>query len=91
MNTIMLVRVLVSTTHPEYRLVLPDEESATPVAPHVQSAIDHLGPWREISQDKFDCSDPEHLEAAEDIVAQGAYLRLITADYIGRVAISPAS
>jgi hypothetical protein len=83
------VRVLVSTTHPEYRLVLSGEESATAIAPHVQSAIDHLGPWREISQDKFDCTDPEHLEAAEDIAAQGAYLRLITADYIGRVAIQP--
>ena len=89
MNPTMIVRVLISTTHPEYRLVLPDEASATSVAPHVQSAIDHLGPWREISQDKFDCTDPEHLEAAEDIAAQGAYLRLITADYIGRVAIQP--
>lgn len=89
MNTMMMVRVLVSTTHPEYRLVLPGEESAAPIAPHVQSAIEHLGPWREISQDKFDCTDPEHIEAAEDIAAQGAYLRLITVDYIGRVVVQP--
>lgn len=86
----MIVRVMISTTHPEYRLVLPGNENAAVIAPHVQSAIDHLGPWREISQDKFDCTDPEHAEALEDIAAQGAYLRLITADYIGRVAVTPS-
>lgn len=89
MDTMMMVRVLVSTTHPEYRLVLSGDESAAVIAPHVQSAIDYLGPWREISKDRFDCTDPEHLEAADDIAAQGAYLRLITADYIGRVVVQP--
>lgn len=84
----MQVRVMISTTHPEYRMVQPVVPA--PVPPHVQAAIEHLGPWRETSQQEFDCTDAEHAEALDDIVAQGAYLRLITADYIGRVEISPA-
>lgn len=80
---------MMSTTHPEYRLVLPVEAGTAAVPPHVQSAIDHLGPWRETSQQEFDCTDEEHAEALEDIAAQGAYLRLITADYIGRVVVQP--
>jgi hypothetical protein len=85
----MRVRVLISTTHPEYRLVLSSDAETSAVAPHVQAAIDHLGPWREISEQAFDCTDPEHLEAAEDIASQGAHLRMLTAAYIGRVVVQP--
>jgi hypothetical protein len=85
----MRVRVMISTTHPEYRLVQPVDAMLVPL--HVQAAIEHLGPWRVTSEQEFDCADAEHAEALDDIAAQGAYLRLITADYIGRVAISPGS
>lgn len=84
----MRVRVMISTTHPEYRLVQPVDER--PVPPHVQAAIEHLGPWRVTSEQAFDSADAEHAEALDDIAVQGAYLRLITADYIGRVAINPS-
>jgi len=81
---------MISTSHPEYRLVLSSDQGAAGIAPHVQAAIDHLGPWREISEQAFDCADAEHLEAVEDIAVQGAHLRMLTAGYIGRVEVKPA-
>lgn len=90
METTKKVRVLISEKHPEYRLVLGAETDDAAQPAHVRAAIAHLGPWREISQQDFDPADPEHLEAMDDIAEQGAYLRLLSAAYTGRVAISPA-
>lgn len=83
----MRVRVLMSNSHPEYRLVLPLAAGMGGVAPHVRAAIEQLGAWEERSQDDLDGSRPEHRAALEDIAAHGAYLWMVSADYTGRVEV----
>ena len=85
----MRVRVLVSSSHPEYRLVLPVAAEMDSVAPHVRAAIGQLGEWEERSQDDLDGSRPEHRDAMEDIAAYGAYLWMVSAAYTGRIEVVP--
>jgi len=86
----MRVRILMSNSHPEYRLVLPVAAGMNGVAPHVRAAIEQLGDWEERSQDDLDGSRPEHHEAMADIAIHGAYLWMVSAAYTGRVGmVSP--
>ena len=83
----MRVRILMSNSHPEYRLVLPVAAGMNGVAPHVRAAIEQLGDWEERSQDDLDGSRPEHHEAMADIAIHGAYLWMVSAAYTGRVEV----
>ena len=78
----MLVRILMSNSHPEYRLVLPVEVSTA-----MRAAIEQLGEWEERSRANLDGSRPEHREAMEDIAVYGAYLWMVSAAYTGRVEV----
>lgn len=83
----MRVRVLISSSRPEYRLVLPVTAGMDGVAPHVRAAIEQLGGWEERSQDDVDGSRPEHRAVLEDIAAHGAYLWMVSAAYTGRIEV----
>lgn len=83
----MRVRVLMSNSHPEYRLVLPTDACLGGVAPHVRAAIEQLGAWEERSQDDLDGNRPEHRAALEDIAAHGAHLWMVSAAYTGRIEV----
>ncbi|HEU0220219.1 MAG TPA: hypothetical protein VFQ98_05380 [Gallionella sp.] len=83
----MRVRILMSNSYPEYRLVLPVETGVDSVVPHVRAAIEQLGEWEERSQDDLDGSRPEHRAALEDIASHGAYLWMVSAAYTGRVEV----
>ena len=83
----MRVRILMSNSHPEYRLVLPVTAGMNGVATHVRAAIEQLGDWEERSQDDLDGSRPEHHEAMADIAIHGAYLWMVSAAYTGRVEV----
>ncbi|OGT02262.1 MAG: hypothetical protein A2Y51_01740 [Gallionellales bacterium RIFCSPLOWO2_02_60_31] len=83
----MLVRILMSNSHPEYRLVLPVEARAGVISTAMRVAIEQLGEWEERSRDNLDGSRPEHREAMEDIAVYGAYLWMISAAYTGRVEV----
>jgi hypothetical protein len=83
----MRVRVLMSNSHPEYRLVLPVAAGMDGVAPHVRAAIEQLGAWEERSQDDLDGSRPEHRAALEDIASHGAHLWMVSAAYTGRIEV----
>lgn len=86
----MRVRVLMSSSHPECRLVLPAETGMDGVAPHVRAAIEQLGAWEERSQDDLDGSRPEHRAALEDIATYGAHLWVVSAAYTGRIEVVPS-
>lgn len=79
-----------SSSHPEYRLVLPAETGMDGVAPHVRAAIEQLGAWEERSQDDLDGSRPEHRTALEDIATHGAHLWMVSAAYTGRIEVGPS-
>lgn len=83
----MRVRVLMSNSHPEYRLVLPADAGLDGVVPHVRAAIEQLGAWEERSQDHLDGSRPEHRAALADITAHGAHLWMVSAAYTGRIEV----
>ncbi len=83
----MRVRILMSGSHPEYRLVLPADTGMDGVAPHVRGAIEQLGAWEERSRDDLDGGRPEHRAALEDIAAHGAHLWMVSAAYTGRVEV----
>lgn len=83
----MRVRILMLSSHPEYRLVLPVEAGMDGVAPHVKAAIEQLGEWEERSQDDLDGSRPEHRAAMQDIASHGAYLWMVSAAYTGRIEV----
>lgn len=85
----MRVRVLMSNSHPEYRLVLPVGAGTDSIAATMQAAIGQLGEWEERSQDDLDENRPEHREAMADIAVQGAYLWMVSATYTGRVEVLP--
>ena len=87
----MRVRVLMSSSHPEYRLVLPVEAGTNSIAATMQAAIEQLGEWEERSQDNLDETRPEHREALADITAHGAYLWMVSAAYTGRIEVLPAT
>jgi len=84
----MRVRILVSTSHPEYRLILPAGTDTVDLEPAMRAAADQLGPWEERSQDDLDGNRPEHLEAMEAVTSSGACLWMISATYTGRVVVS---
>ena len=84
----MRVRVLMSNSHPEYRLVLPVEAKTGDMTPAMKAAMEQLGEWREISQDDLDGSRPEHREAMADIAIHGAHLWMISAAYTGRIEVA---
>ena len=83
----MRVRVLMSNSHPEYRLVLPVAAGMEGIAENMKAAIEQLGDWEERSQDDLDGNRPEHREAMADIAAHGAYLWMVSAAYTGRVEV----
>lgn len=87
----MLVRILMSNSHPEYRLVLPVEAGTGVISAAMRAAmraaIEQLGEWEERSRDELDGSRPEHREAMEDIAVYGAYLWMVSAAYTGRVEV----
>ena len=83
----MLVRILMSNSHPEYRLVLPVEVRTGVISTAMRAAIEQLGEWEERSRDDLDGSRPEHREAMEDIAVYGAYLWMVSAAYTGRVEV----
>lgn len=79
-----------SSSHPEYRLVLPADTGMEGVALHVRAAIEQLGVWEERSQDDLDGSRPEHRAALEDIATHGAHLWMVSAAYTGRIEVVPS-
>lgn len=83
----MRVRVLMSNSHPEYRLVLPLGAEMDDIAANMRAAIEYLGDWEERSQDDLDDSRPEHREAMADIAIHGAYLWMVSAAYTGRAEV----
>ncbi len=87
----MRVRVLMSLSHPEYRLALPVEAGIGVIGPAMQAAIEQLGEWEERSQDDLDAGRPEHREAMEDIASHGAYLWMVSAAYTGRIEVVASS
>jgi hypothetical protein len=86
----MRVRVLMSGSHPEYRLVLPVETVTNRISATMRAAIEHLGEWQERSQDDLDKNRPEHREAMTDIAAHGAFLWMVSANYTGRIEVLPS-
>lgn len=85
----MRVRVMMSNSHPEYRLVLPVSAATDGIAANMKAAIEQLGGWEERSQDELDESRPEHRAALADIAVHGAYLWVVSAAYTGRVEVAP--
>lgn len=81
----MLVRVLISNSYPEYRLVLPAEAGTDGLEAAMRAVIEQMGEWEERSQDDLDGSRPEHRSAMEGIASHGACLWMVSATYTGRV------
>ena len=81
----MRVRILMSNSYPEYRLVLPVEAGTDGIGAAMRAAIEQMGEWEERSQDDLDGSRPEHREAMESIASHGAYLWMVSAAYTGQV------
>lgn len=83
----MRVRILMSNSQSEYRLVLPVDAGMDGIAAHVRAAIEQLGEWEERSRDDLDGSRPEHREAMSAIASHGAYLWMVSAAYTGRIEV----
>lgn len=86
----MRVKIYTSASHHEYRLMIPAGKEIGDITGLIKAAVEQMGGWEERSHDEIDGNRPEYRETLADLAAHGASLWMVSLDYTGRIAVTPA-
>lgn len=87
----MRVKIYSSANHHEYRLMIPAGKEISDITGLIKTAVEQLGSWEERSHDEIDGNRPEYSKALADLTAHNACLWMVSLDYTGHIAVTPAS